>query len=76
MTYRMLRYRFDKIRAKAGINFDDFNFMDLKVKAGTNKEDNSGIEAAKDQLGYTTPSTTVKYIRHQQGKKVNPLNKK
>lgn len=68
----MLRYRFDKARKQSGINYDDFKFMDFRAKAGTDKDDNLGIEAAKDQLGHATPATTVQYIRHRLEKKLKP----
>jgi integrase len=67
-----LRSRFDKAREKVGIDKALFQFRDLRAKAGTDKEDREGIEAAKNQLGHTSESMTRHYVRHRQGKRVTP----
>lgn len=54
----------DEIRA--------YQFRDLRAKAATDMDEKKGIEAAKDQLGHANASMTAKYIRHRQGKLVNP----
>lgn len=67
-----LRSRFDKARERAGIDKALFQFRDLRAKAGTDKEDREGMEAAKNQLGHTSESMTRHYVRHRQGKRVTP----
>lgn len=59
-------------RKAAGIPANDFQFRDLRAKAGTDKEDVSGMSAAKDQLGHASEKTTIHYVRHRLGKKVTP----
>jgi integrase len=49
-----------------------FQFRDLRAKAGTDKEESSGIAAAQDQLGHTTQAMTAHYVRHRRGKLVKP----
>lgn len=71
-TYHMLRRRFDIARAAAGIEKNEFRFMDLRAKAATDKEDSQGMEAAQTQLGHTSASMTNHYVRHKLGKKVTP----
>ncbi|WXL27720.1 tyrosine-type recombinase/integrase [Ectopseudomonas mendocina] len=73
MTQSMLRTRFDKARKLAGIPKAEFQFRDLRAKAGTDKADNSGdIMKVRDQLGHTTVAMTEHYIRNRRGKKVTP----
>lgn len=73
MTASMLRGRFDKARERAKIPKADFQFRDLRAKAGTDKAESSGdILKARDQLGHTTVVMTEQYIRDRQGKKVTP----
>lgn len=73
MTASMLRGRFDKAREAAKIPKADFQFRDLRAKAGTDKAESSGdILKARDQLGHTTVVMTEQYIRDRQGKKVSP----
>ncbi len=72
LTQRNLRTLFDNARIKAGVNFDDFKFMDVRAKAGTDKEEYQGMAAAKDQLGHKNESMTRRYVRHKRGKKVTP----
>ena len=73
MTKFMLRGRFDKARAAAGIPKGDFQMRDLRAKAATDKEESTGnIIEARDQLRHTTVSMTEQYIRMRKGKKVTP----
>lgn len=73
MTAAMLRGRFDKAREAAGIPKAEFQFRDLRAKAGTDKAESSGdIMQARDQLGHTTVVMTEQYIRERRGKKVSP----
>lgn len=61
-----------QVREATGIPADDFQFRDLRAKAGTDKEDTQGMAAAKDQLGHANESMTAHYVRHRLGKKVSP----
>ncbi|MNM06946.1 site-specific tyrosine recombinase XerC [compost metagenome] len=66
-----LRYRFDKARELAGVAKADFQFRDLRAKAGTDKADSSGdIRQAQAQLGHASVVMTEHYVR--KGKKVTP----
>ena len=59
-------------RNKVGVTSSQFQFKDLRAKAGTDKEDAQGMSAAKDQLGHTSEKMTAHYVRHRLGKKVSP----
>lgn len=79
MTKSMLRGAFDRARILAAKNHPDlaeqikaFQFRDLRAKAGTDVDEVSGINAAQDQLGHTTPMMTAHYVRHRRGKLVKP----
>lgn len=84
LTYLALRFRFEKAREKAAkfarkqgqqelASFiEDFQFRDLRAKAGTDKEDREGMAAAKDQLGHANENMTNRYVRHRRGKLVSP----
>lgn len=50
----------------------DFQFRDLRAKAGTDTEESRGMAAAKDQLGHTSEGMTAHYVRHRRGKLVKP----
>ncbi len=65
-----LRSRFDMARQLAGIDKNTFQFRDLRAKAGTDKEEREGMEAAKNQLGHANENMTRHYVRHRRGKKV------
>lgn len=76
MTASMLRGRFDKAREAAKIPKADFQFRDLRAKAGTDKAESSGdILKARDQLGHTTVVMTEQYIRDRKGKKITPTRR-
>lgn len=73
LTYTMLYNAFRSARAKAGIEANDFQFRDLRAKAGTDKADSSGdIRQAQAQLGHTTVTMTEHYVRQRRGAKVTP----
>lgn len=79
MTAVALRGAFDRARVKALKEYPDlaesikaFQFRDLRAKAGTDKEESSGMSAAQDQLGHTTQAMTAHYVRHRRGKLVKP----
>jgi integrase len=67
-----LRSRFDRAREKAGISKQAFQFRDLRAKAATEKEQSSGMEAAKKQLGHTSETMTKRYVRNRIGALVKP----
>lgn len=79
MTAYMLRGAFDRARMLASKNHPElmeqikaYQFRDLRAKAGTDKEENEGMQAAQDQLGHTTSGMTAHYVRHRRGKLVKP----
>ncbi len=72
LTAEALRFRFDAARKAAGISRQDFQFRDLRAKAGTDKEEREGMAAARDQLGHTDEKMTQRYVRHRKGKLVTP----
>lgn len=68
-----LRYRFDKARAAAGVAKGDFQFRDLRAKAGTDKADSAGdIRQAQHQLGHQSVTTTEIYVRKRKGARTTP----
>jgi integrase len=73
LTAGMLRNRFDDAREAAGIDKALFQFRDLRAKAATETDDETGTRGAQALLGHTTESMTANYIRHKSGKKVKPL---
>jgi integrase len=76
ITYEQLRYGMDKARNNAGVAKEDFQFRDLRAKAGTDKDELAGLEAARELLGHKNASMTQHYIRHRKGKLVEPtINK-
>lgn len=79
LTAPMLRGAFDRARAAAiaihpelEVKIKEFQFRDLRAKAGTDTEENDGMNAAQAQLGHTTSNMTSHYVRHRKGKLVNP----
>lgn len=79
MTAVTLRGAFDRARSAAAANYpglaaaiEAFQFRDLRAKAGTDKEESSGMSAAQDQLGHSTAAMTAHYVRHRRGKLVKP----
>lgn len=72
MSVGKLDGRFDKAREAAGIPFETFQLRDLRAKAGTDKEESDGIEAAQNQLGHESAQMTKHYVRNRRGKLVNP----
>ena len=79
MSEGEFRYAFDQARDKAVAMRPDlekeireFQFRDLRAKAGTDKEEQQGMEAAQSQLGHASPTMTRTYVRHRKGKLVKP----
>jgi len=66
----MLRNRFDDARDAAGIDKALFQFRDLRAKAATETDDQSGRRGAQALLGHTTESMTAEYIHHKAGRKM------
>ena len=72
MTLRTLQYRFRTAREAAGIPAKDFQFRDLRAKAGTDKTDSTDIREAQKQLGHGSVTMTEHYVRKRRGDKVGP----
>lgn len=79
MTDYMLRGAFDRARLAAAAahpcmakDIEAFQFRDLRAKAGTDKEEKDGMDAAQAQLGHSTAAMTAHYVRHRRGKLVKP----
>ncbi|WP_253185519.1 tyrosine-type recombinase/integrase [Burkholderia plantarii] len=73
MTLDTLQRRFREARRRAGIGDSEFQFRDLRAKAGTDKTDSTGdIRQAQKQLGHTTIGMTEHYVRNRRGDKVKP----
>ncbi len=72
MTLRTLQYRFRTAREAAGIPAKDFQFRDLRAKAGTDKTDSTDIRQAQQQLGHGSITMTEHYVRKRRGDKVGP----
>jgi integrase len=78
-SYNQFRGAFDKARKLAAEHHPslaaavhEFQFRDLRAKAGTDKEEQQGLEAAQSQLGHASASMTRHYVRHRKGKLVTP----
>lgn len=78
-SYSQFRSAFDRARVEAADKHPDlaaeirqFQFRDLRAKAGTDKEEQLGMEAAQSQLGHASASMTRQYVRHRKGKLVHP----
>ncbi|WP_329541474.1 tyrosine-type recombinase/integrase [Kingella kingae] len=72
ISYNQLRYGMDKARRLAVVDKADFQFRDLRAKAGTDKDEELGLNAARDLLRHKNSSMTVQYVRHRKGKLVQP----
>ncbi|MGS1041430.1 tyrosine-type recombinase/integrase [Burkholderia glumae] len=66
-----LRFRFDRARDAAGIGKQEFQFRDLRAKAGTDKEAISDLREAQSLLGHGSVAMTEHYIRNR-GVQVKP----
>jgi integrase len=78
-SYNQFRNAFDRARTKAAehhpglaAEIKEFQFRDLRAKAGTDKEEQQGMEAAQSQLGHASATMTRHYVRHRKGKLVKP----
>lgn len=70
MTLRTLQYRFGTAREPASIPAKEFQFRDLRAKAGT---DTTGdIRQTQKQLGHSSITMTEHYVQKRRGDKVGP----
>lgn len=74
-----LRYRFDAARnsaikknPKLKQDIEEYQFRDLRAKAGTDKADSGDLVQAQKQLGHSTVKMTEHYVRARAGEKVSP----
>lgn len=79
MTYSEMRGAFDRARDAAVVahpllerQIREYQVRDLRAKAGTDKEEESGMEAAQAQLGHSSAVMTANYVRYRRGKLVPP----
>lgn len=79
MSRYELRGAMDRARGAAAVRHPslsekirEFQFRDLRAKAGTDKEEMYGMDAAQAQLRHSTPAMTKQYVRHRKGKLVKP----
>lgn len=79
LTAGALRSRFEKARRLAAklnpaiaADIMKFWFMDLRAKAGTDKAELEGLEAAQQQLGHKSIKMTEHYVRARKGQFVKP----
>ncbi len=72
LTPGKLDYRFGVARECAGFGTMEFQFRDLRAKAGTEVEEASGMESAQNLLGHANASMTKRYVRNRIGKLVDP----
>jgi integrase len=75
MTRAMLRSRFEAARTAAGISGKDFQFRDLRRKAGTDLRDQIGLDAAQDLLGHSSRAMTEHYTAAR-GKQISAIPRK
>jgi len=79
LTYSAMAQRIYHIKPKAiqahpemADAIKDYQFRDLRAKAGTDKSETSSLDDAKKQLGHTNVKMTEKYVRDRKGSKVSP----
>lgn len=67
-----LRQRFEKARTDAGVNFQ---FRDIRAKAGTDASSYGGMDHAQKLLGHKHVTMTQHYVRSRMGERVEPLRR-
>lgn len=84
LTYSALDNRFEDLRKKAAAAAEErgdkaladaireFQFRDLRAKAGTDKTYSTSLDEARRQLGHTNVKMTEHYVRARKGEKVTP----
>ena len=75
MTKAKLRSRFEAAREAAGVTGVEFQFRDLRRKAGADLRDQVGLEAAQDLLGHKSITMTEHYTAGR-GKKIHAIPRK
>lgn len=75
MTKAKLRSRFEAARDAAGVDGAQFQFRDLRRKAGADLRDQAGLEAAQDLLGHKSVTMTEHYTAGR-GKRITAIPKK
>lgn len=64
-----LRSQFNRARKASG---QQFQFRDLRAKAGTETDMTHNLATAREQLGHSSESMTKRYVRNRAGKLVKP----
>lgn len=72
ITYIAIKEQFKRLRDSLGIKTGDFQMRDLRAKAATDKDESVDMKAAQEQLGHTSERMTRRYVRHRNGKLVQP----
>lgn len=72
MTKAKLRSRFEAAREAAGVDGAQFQFRDLRRKAGADVRDQVGLEAAQDLLGHASVTMTEHYTGGR-GKRITAI---
>jgi integrase len=70
--YRYAGIRSAWVRACERAGIEDVNIHDLRGRAGMDKRDAAGLEAAKDLLGHRSIKTTEHYVDGKAARKVTP----
>lgn len=69
-TYAGMRSKWDRACEQAGV--EDLHIHDLRGRAGVDKREAEGMEAAKDLLGHDQMATTAHYVEGKTVRKVRP----
>ncbi|MCX8566757.1 MAG: Phage integrase family protein [Glomeribacter sp. 1016415] len=73
VALKTLQAMFAQARTAAGLCAEEYQFRDLRAKAGTDRAELSGdIRRAQKQLGHTSIKMTEHYVRNRRGEKVEP----
>lgn len=84
LTASALDGRWEHIRANAAKHMEQagfpedaaeirkIQFRDIRAKAGTDKDERAGAQAAQELLGHGDAKMTAHYIRHRRGKLITP----
>lgn len=72
LTYPAFRKGFDKARKKAGVEKAEFQYRDLRAKAGTDKRIESGVDESQRLLGHASVVMTEHYVRERKTRVVKP----
>jgi integrase len=72
VSAQQFRKRFEKARETAGVNFQ---FRDIRAKAGTEMNAAGGMDGAQKLLGHKHVTMTQHYVRSRLGERVQPLSK-